>query len=155
LATDNRGGYRRPTKPAPVSGPGKLSRRTDGGPAKQPVRALSDAAYGEQATYRADQQGAPMAKAPGVSQGGAPAPPTDLSNVVPFGAPSQRPGEPVTAGADAGAGPGSEALGMGVGRPDPGVQYMIDLLPMFAITAALPNSTIGFRQFVRRLRAMS
>ena len=27
---DNRGGYQQPTNPAPVSGPGSLSQRTDG-----------------------------------------------------------------------------------------------------------------------------
>lgn len=154
MATDNRGGYRQPAKPAPVSGPGKLSRRTDGGPARQPIRALSDAAYGEQATFRADQQGAPMAKAPSAPQG-APAPAADLSRVVPFGADSQRPGEPVTAGAAAGAGPGLEALGLDPDRADAGVQYLRDLIPMFEVTAALPNSTVGLRQFLRRLRGMS
>jgi hypothetical protein len=154
LAESQRGGYRRPAKPAPVSGPGKLSRRTDGGPAKQPLRALPDADYGEQATFRADQQGAPMAKAASAPQA-APTPGADLSNVVPFGAPSQRAGEPVTAGAAAGAGAGPEALGLSADRTDPGVQYMVDLIPMFELTAALPNSTVGLRQFVRRLRGMS
>jgi hypothetical protein len=154
LAVDNRGGYRRPAKPAPASGPGKLSRRTDGGPAKQPLRALPDAAYGEQATFRGDQQGAPMAKAQTAPQG-APAPQADLSRVVPFAADSQRPGEPVTAGAAAGAGPGMEALGFAGDENDPGVQYIRDLLPMLEVAASLPNSTFGLRQFVRQLRGMS
>lgn len=154
MAQDARGGYRRPARPAPVSGPGKLSRRTDGGPAKQPMQALPDAAYGEQATFRQDQSGAPMARASAPTQG-APAPTADLSNVVPFGADSQRPGEPITSGADAGAGPGSEALGSVNPANDPGLQYVRDLLPMYELAANLPNSTFGFRQFVRRLRALS
>lgn len=45
------GGPRRPTNPAPVSGPGAMSKRTDGGPA-QKLRDLPDAQYGEAATYR-------------------------------------------------------------------------------------------------------
>lgn len=153
MAVDQRGGYRRPTNPAPASGPGKLSRRTDGGPGKQPVRALPDAAYGEQATYRQDQQGAPMARAP-QGPSAPPAPGADLSNVIPFDADSQRPDEPITAGADAGAGPGMSALGLGSGA-DPGLQYIRSLLPMFSIAANLPTSSFGFRQFVRRLRGMS
>lgn len=35
--TDGRGGYRRPTNPAPASGPGALSQRTDGGPPVAPT----------------------------------------------------------------------------------------------------------------------
>ena len=53
------GGYRKPTNPAPVSGPGALSQRTDGGPT-QPATYISGLPQGEgQATY--DQQlAAPM-----------------------------------------------------------------------------------------------
>jgi hypothetical protein len=98
-----------PSNPAPVSGPGALSRRTDNGPA-QKLRTLPNAQYGEAATYKDLQNGAPLAQTPppGVSGpgGGASAPPS----FVGFGAPSQRPGEPVTAGADAGAGPDSSVL---------------------------------------------
>lgn len=147
---DGRGGYQRPRKPAAVSGPGRLSQRTDGGPG-QPVRALNDAAYGEQATFRSDQQSAPMASTPGPNDPGQAAPPADTSQVIPFGAPSQRPGEPITAGAATGAGPGTEALGMG--GADPGMQYMRALLPMFEIASTLPSANQEFRQFVRRLRA--
>ena len=41
-----RGGYRKPQNPAAVSGPGALSKRTDG---KQPVVRVPDVPYGEQA----------------------------------------------------------------------------------------------------------
>ena len=53
------GGYRKPNNPAPVSGPGALSQRTDGGPT-QPATYISGLPQGEgQATY--DQQlAAPM-----------------------------------------------------------------------------------------------
>jgi hypothetical protein len=53
------GGYRKPSNPAPVSGPGALSQRTDGGPT-QPATYISGLPQGEgQATY--DQQlAAPM-----------------------------------------------------------------------------------------------
>jgi hypothetical protein len=98
-----------PSNPAPVSGPGALSRRTDNGPA-QKLRTLPNAQYGEAATYKDLQNGAPLAQTPPpsavTSGGGASAPPS----FVGFDAPSQRPHEPVTAGADAGAGPDSSVL---------------------------------------------
>lgn len=147
-----RGGYRKPAKPAPASGPGRLSRRTDGGPG-QPVRALSDAAYGEQKTYREDQAGAPLASAPGAAQTPA-GPLADLSRLVPFEAPTQRPGEPVTAGAATGPGPGLDSLGLDQAN-DPGIRYMREMLPMLEIAAMLPTSSFEFRQYVRRLRGSS
>ena len=50
-----RGGYRKPQNPAAVSGPGALSKRTDG---KQPVVRVPDVPYGEQAALTAQQQAA-------------------------------------------------------------------------------------------------
>lgn len=93
-----RGGYRAPSNPAPVSGPGALSQRTDGNPA-QGAKYIPGLPYGEgQQTY-ANQVAAPM-------QGDnfAVDMPTELM------APTTRPTEPVTAGIDMGDGPGSEVL---------------------------------------------
>jgi hypothetical protein len=98
---------------AVVSGPGQLSRRTDGGPA-QKLRDLPDAQYGEAATYRDLQKAAPLAQTPqpgratktsGSSTGVTP-------SVIPLNAPSVRPDEPVTAGSAYGPGPGPESLGL-------------------------------------------
>jgi hypothetical protein len=103
---ETRGGYRKPANPAPTSGPGSLSQRTDGGPA-QGAKYISGLPYGEgRATY--DQQtAAPMAAA-------APTPPTPE---VPSGPPmlslndpTQRPDEPLTAGLNIGEGPGAEVM---------------------------------------------
>lgn len=147
------GGYQRPTNPAPVSLPGRLSRRTDGGPSnptQAPVN-IPDAAYGEQQTFRADQA-APMAASPGPGQ--IPQqPPVDLSNVVPFGDPSTRPNEPVTSGADAGPGPGSGALGLSAAN-DPAVTHLRESLPALELMANSPAAGFAFRQFVRRVRAL-
>lgn len=102
-----------PARPAPVSGPGQLSKRTDGGPA-QKLRELPDAQYGEAATYRDLQKAAPLAQTPqagratktsGSATGVTP-------SVIPLNAPSVRPDEPVTAGSSFGPGPGPEALGL-------------------------------------------
>ena len=88
----NRGGYRKPNKPAAVSGPGALSQRTDG---KQPVVRMPDVAHGEQKALTEQQQAAPL--------GGAPNPAAaQAANVF---APTNRPGEPITAGAPIGDGP--------------------------------------------------
>ena len=102
-----RGGYRQPRNPAPVSGPGSLSKRTDGGaidgmqpPATQAPKYMAGLGYGKGGNME-QQSGAPMA---GNDIPATPAP------IVPLMAPTQRPNEPVTAGIDMGAGPGSEAI---------------------------------------------
>lgn len=143
-----RGGYQPPANPAPVSGPGRLSRRTD----SQPMQQLPDAAYGEQATFRADQKAAPMA----ATQGGADASgvsAADLSRVVPFNAPSARGDEPVTAGAAMGAGPGLESLGLNTGDNDPSVAYLRRILPALELMANTPYAGEAARDFVRQVRA--
>lgn len=128
-----RGGYREPANPAPVSGPGALSQRTDG----QGVRRLPNAAYGESAQFEADQAGAPMAGA----------------QITPFDAPTARPGEPVTAGAAMGPGMGPEAAGIQTNLTAADAQAMAPLLKSLEIIANLPNSNPSTRNFVRQVRA--
>jgi hypothetical protein len=97
------GGYRKPENPAPMSGPGALSQRTDGGPA-QGAKYISGLPYGQgQATY--DQQtAAPMAAAQPAPAAPALPPMLSLNDMT------QRPDEPLTAGLDIGDGPGSEVM---------------------------------------------
>lgn len=99
-----RGGYRRPTNPAPASPPGALSQRTDGGPG-QPIRVAPGGDYGDRKALVSQQQAAPLASAGGGPQAAAPGGGA-LSPQGVFG-PTNRPGEPVTAGVDAGPGPGA------------------------------------------------
>ena len=80
----------------PVSGPGPYSQRTD----KQPVREPGGLPYGDNKALREQQQAAPMAQAPA----------TPTPQAIPIHAPSDRPSQPVTAGAALGAGPGTEVL---------------------------------------------
>lgn len=102
-------------------------------PQVQPKRELPDAKYGENKSFEAaqdvarptDAQALPPAPAPTEFTGSEPyaqdavnaAPLTELTG---FSAPSERPGEPITAGAPLGAGPNGMALGpnapMPVGR---------------------------------------
>lgn len=63
---------------------------------------------------------------------------------------------PMTAGADAGPGPGMEALGLP--RTDrelrkADAQALSKYLPAMIAAASQPNSTPSFRRFVRRLIA--
>lgn len=91
------GGYRKPTNPAPISGPGSLSQRTDGGPT-QPATYIPGLPYGQgQETY-SNQVAAPMA--------GNPIP--QIKMPTPLIAPTARPNEPITTGVNIGDGPGSE-----------------------------------------------
>lgn len=157
---NGRGGYRPPAQPAPTSGPGSLSRRTDGGPAskKQPLQRLSDAGYGEQAEFRGIQQGAPMrqAQAPGVAAPGA-APGGPPPAGIPLDAPSMRPNEPVTMGANAGA--GIDMAGIGVAPPDiarEDIAHLMRQLPVLQfIVDSNPNANTSTRALVRFLRSQA
>lgn len=98
----------------------------------QPKRELPDAKYGENKAFEAAQDVArptdalAMAPAPAPTDfAGAPAEQpgpaqSPLSELVGFAAPTERPGEPITAGAPLGAGPNRMAMGpnapMPVGR---------------------------------------
>jgi len=105
------GGYRAPSNPAAVSGPGALSQRTDGGPT-QPAKYISGMPYGQgQETY-SNQVAAPMAgNTMGASAMG-------NSGLVQMEMPTElmaatsRPNEPVTSGIDFGDGPGSEVMNL-------------------------------------------
>ena len=96
------GGMRTPNNPAPVSGPGALSQRTDGGPT-QAATYIPGMPQGEgQQTYD-NQVAAPMA--------GNPFPQESLADLTPLFAPTSRKDEVITSGVDIGDGPGSMALG--------------------------------------------
>lgn len=133
-----RGGYQAPNHPAPVSGPGALSRRTDGGPADTQAHArIPDAAYGEQAQYQADQGAGPM-------QG---------ATVLPFDRATERPSEPGTAGAQMGPGPGPLSAGI---QPNDDMGDYTNLRHLVAglqIVANLPGSNPSTRAFLRKLKS--
>lgn len=159
---ENRGGYRKPNKPAPVSGPGKLSKRTDGGPA-QKIRELTGGKYGEGKAFTDLEASAPMAAAdtgaptpPAPSpQGGPPSAPVD---VIPFGAATQSPDEPVTAGNPLGAGVGPAAMGLQdpmqqIDQQD--AQRLVSYLPALEFISTLPGSSSAMRAYVRYIKALA
>lgn len=103
------GGYQKPRNPAPVSLPGRLSRRTDGGPQQTTTR-MSGMGYGENADFNEIQSSAPL-RATDAAQTGAARARQRSGRSAPMGpvatplmAPTQRPNEPVTAGAPFGPG---------------------------------------------------
>lgn len=120
---------------------------TVSGPGSQPVREVSDAAYGEQKTFRELQQGAPMAQAAGVPAGQPAADPA--ANVVPLTEGSQRPGEPVTTGNPLGPGPGPTP-------PDAGgeARALLPFLPMLERRANVPESSQTLRNIVQYLKGL-
>ena len=108
---ENRGGYRQPANPAPVSGPGALSQRTDGGAMDgmtQPMQKYTGFNYGDNKELNDQQAGAPMA---GMSS---------TPNIISLDAPTMFPDEPLSAGADYGPGPNMDLSGIrGIQPPDP------------------------------------
>lgn len=101
-----RGGKRTPNNPAPVSGPGAASRRTDGGAGSQsqPIRVPTGQDYGEAGELEAQQRAAPLAS---TGSGGGGEEVARLSSQPPPGAipqggvfgPTERPNESPLAGA--------------------------------------------------------
>jgi hypothetical protein len=140
-----KGGYQKPSRPAPVSGPGALSRRTDGGGAGQPQQRLANAAYGEQKAFGEIQAGATMAQAdrPSVPQ------------VTPLNAPTERPEEPVTAGAPMGPGPGPESIGVTNSiraQSALDTRQIAQYLPSLEHMANQPGVPTSFVRFVKYVR---
>jgi len=151
-----RGGPRTPNNPAPVSGPGALSQRTDGNAAsKQPLRTPTGMPYGEGGALTQLQKGAPLAASPGgaaLAPAGAAGPAGPPQNATPFGAPSQQPGTPVTAGAAAGPGPGPEALGI-PNAPSADMKALLAYLPVLEFMANQPGASSASRNMVRSLKS--
>lgn len=146
---DGRGGYRRPTNPAPVSGPGALSKRTDG---KQPRMTLPNAQYGEAANFDQIQAGAAIPQAGSLS---APTPQTlagVTQGLTPLSAPSQQPGTPVTDGAALGPGAGPSALNL-PSQQQQNAQDFRRYLPVLLDRAQRDGTPQSFKNLVRQLIA--
>jgi hypothetical protein len=131
--------------PGAVAGPGKLTKRTDL-PPKQGIKRLPNPAYGEQQDFMNQEAAAPMAQAQ-----------NPLAGVVPLNAPTQRPNEPVTAGVDAGPGPGSEILGMKTGMDTQleDISMLAKYMPLMSKFADSPQSSGTMKAFVNYLRSQT
>jgi len=130
---EGRGGYQPPSNPAPVSGPGALSQRTD----VQAPMTMPDAQYGEAAEFDAIQGAAPMM--------GSKPPPTGLLE-------PDTSDMPLTAGISSGPGPGPEALGksqQGLAE----VKQIATYLPMMERMAGRVDAPRSFRALVQFIKA--
>jgi hypothetical protein len=120
---------------AGVSGPGKYSVRTD-------KLQLGSTSYGEGKATQEIKSGAPLAKTADTRP-----------SVTPLYAPTERPDEPVTAGIDQGAGPGSNALM--VNQPDDYTNFNANIqsyTPVLSYIASLQNTSPETRRAIRQLR---
>ncbi|OUX88346.1 MAG: hypothetical protein CBC03_09195 [Pseudoalteromonas sp. TMED43] len=143
---EQRGGMRRPQNPAPVSGPGRLSQRTDGGP--QQVQAeMSGMPYGENQEFEAIQASAPMKATPAARapKGAAPKSPASLFS------PTQRPDEPVTSGASFGPGDTPRQAGF-QDDYDSDMEKLLQYLPDLEAALDFENTPKTFRYLVNYLR---
>lgn len=137
MADGQWGGYREPSEPAAVSGPGSLSARTDGSAVNPPPL---------------DRQASPQVVQGQVvppSGGGGGASPRDA--IPGLMDDSNRPDEPVTSGVSVGPGIGP----VGAGLVEPVTIDKRELAPMIArldILANLPSSTAETRRWVRELK---
>lgn len=135
MANGQHGGYREPRNPAPVSGPGALSQRTDG----QGTRRLPNAAYGESKAFEEQQKAAPVAQAN----------PINVSGLTPMDAETQFPERPVTDGVNAGLGAGeSNEL------DEEDLLRLGNYLPVLKFLASQPYATNATKQYVRQLAAL-
>jgi hypothetical protein len=146
---DGHGGYRTPSNPAPVSGPGAHSARTDRGPKQHEITGGS---YGSSQEFQAQQSAAPLAPPAASGANGAPAP--DFSSLVGLGAPSAMPDVPITDGAAAGAGVGPEAMfGQQIDPQSEEARAIGRHLSVLIEAADGPDATPGFKRYVRQLYA--
>lgn len=151
------GGARVPRNPAPVSGPGAASARTDGGPS-QPIRSLPDGGYGDNKAFRELQQSAPLPNMPSAPAGGGGGGGNPLASIIGLDAPTQFGDEPVTNGAALGDGAGVDALG--IPDPDSPAERKADVASLhpgmvraMLQASARPDAAPSFKRLVRSVLA--
>ena len=127
-----------------VSGPGPYAKRTD-------LQYTPDT-YGAGVEMAAQKAGAPLATTGGVKLSQAPV----VGGSAPAGVglfdPTQRPNEPITHGADVGAGLGSDSLMMAKPADDSEFRMNIEAAkPVLAYIADLPNTSPETRAAIKEL----
>ena len=143
-----KGGYRKPNNPAPVSGPGALSRRTDGGAgSKQAMKEIRTGKYGESKAIMEQQQGAPLAGNP------TPSPRVAGPKVTGLFDATQRPQEPVTQGMP--FGPGGNSMKPAFDTNAELVDFRAKYLRSLQDVALLPNTPQSFKRFVSYLESFN
>lgn len=77
----------------------------------------------------------------------------DLSGIVPFGAPTGAPEEPITAGLPEGPGPGGSQVPLAGGLDEEAQERLRSYLPVLVFLASSPDADTGVKQYVRQIRA--
>jgi hypothetical protein len=129
---------------AGVSGPGKFAVRTD-------KLEMGSTSYGEGVETQAIKSGAPLAKTADTRP--TPASRVREQAVTSLYAPTERPNEPITAGIDQGAGPGSDALM--INQPADYTNFNANIqsyTPVLSYIASLQNTSPETRRAIRQLR---
>lgn len=143
------GGYRKPGTPAPVSGPGALSRRTDG-------RVAEGYAYGMNKQINEQAASAPMAKAsqPRPASASKMMSASPLPAITPITAETMDPNDPITNGVP--VGPGANSIpGMSSGpTQDPDINMIRDYYPMLEFWASQPGTSQATKDYVQYLRTI-
>jgi hypothetical protein len=142
------GGYRKPGNPAPVSGPGALSKRTDG-------RIAEGFAYGMNKQINEQAASAPMEKAPSFNAGSARmGEMRSLAPVTPITAETMDPSDPITNGVP--VGPGANSIpGLPSGPvEDPDINMIRDYYPMLEFWASQPGTSQATKDYVQYLRTI-
>jgi hypothetical protein len=125
------------------------------------VRYAAGGAYGEGQEFLDLQSSAAMEKATPVR----PASPAAIRNamqgaqpnggIIPLDAPTQNPDQPITHGADAGIGPGSEALGLNTATTVEDQAFkdrIASYMPALMAIASRPETSPETRNVIRQLR---
>jgi len=151
----------RPT--APQNNPMNVSARGGNGQsgnATQAAKYVPGLPYGEGQAFMETQKSASLAAASGIEQSNMPlglASAAASQPMVPLDAPSMRPGEPVTQGADMGPGGDSSILGLGQQNKAEDDQYramIASYMPALLKVAASPKTSTTTRAIIRQLRDM-
>ena len=154
MAEGQWGGKRTPRNPAPVSAPGALSRRTDGGPQQTNPR-MSGMAYGENQDFEDIQSSAPMSASPSSGRANASAKKTSAmgGGITPLFSPTTRPDEPVTSGAPFGPGEGP-AGNVYAADYDDDIAQIKQYMPDLETAMKFPNAPKTFIALVNYLKNM-
>lgn len=134
----------------PVAGPGQFSKRTDKAVGNA-NSALPNAQYGENKDYQDLKSQAPMAQSPGVPQDLGALMGAMRPEAIGLGEPSAQPDVPVTDGADAGPGAGSEVLSPP--PEDPAASRNQSWMAALMYMADQPNSSDSARNLIRAMKA--
>ena len=151
-----RGGYQKPSNPTPVSLPGALSSRTDGGPSQAPMYMPGMKSMGSTGREQmAQQQGAALYKAPTPTGGGSMVE-SNLPAVTSITAPTTLPDQPIADGTPALGGMGQEALNLPKQEDtDIDKQRLMSYLPAFEAAANMPNASMAWKNYVRLVRSLT